>query len=152
MPIKQVPYSSFLRGPSQVLPVLEEADVVLERRDAQSLVLTLADRFEARREGMAVATRMLHELISSDPVRASEILGVAVPWLHWLPEEERQACTEELVAELEAGGATGNLEPFSRALRAWMSTAEVRSDPELARRLGSALAGDGPVIERPRSV
>ena len=52
-------YSSFLRGPSEVLPSLEEGDVVLERRDDESLVVTRHDRYEARLFDMCVATRVL---------------------------------------------------------------------------------------------
>lgn len=149
MATKQVPYSSFLRGPGDVLSVLEELDVILERRDAESLVLTPVHRFEARNEGMAVAARALHEMLSRDTARADEIMQASVPWLHWLPDDDRRNCINELVAELEAGAATGNVEPFARALRAWRSTAEAWSDPELARRLSSRLAGDGPLLGRP---
>lgn len=131
--------------------MLEDADVVLERRDAGALVLSVGERFAARQEGMAIAARMLHELVVADPARASEALAAALPWLRWLPDDEREACDGELLGELEAGAATGNLEPFSRAMRSWMSTAEAWSDPELARRLGSAFPGDGPEIARPRS-
>jgi hypothetical protein len=72
----------------------------------------------------------------------------SVPWLHWLPDDERWSCINELVLELDAGAATGNLEPFARSLRAWRSTAEVWSDPELARRLSLGFGGDGPVLDR----
>ena len=41
------PYSAFLRGPTRVLPSLIDADVVLERRDEENLVLMRAERFEA---------------------------------------------------------------------------------------------------------
>jgi hypothetical protein len=149
MTTKQVPYSSFLRGPADVLSVLEEADVVLERRDAESLVLTPVHRFEARNEGMAVAARALQEMLHRDPSRADEVMQASVSWLHWLPDDERRSCINELVLELEAGAATGNLEPFAGALRAWRSTAEVWSDPELARRLSRGFAGDGPLLKRP---
>ncbi len=88
---------------------------------------------------MAVAARALHELFLSDPARADVTMMASVPWLHWLPDGERRICIEQLIAGLDAGAATGNLEPFARALLAWKSTAEVWSDPELARRLTAAL-------------
>ena len=149
MATKQVSYSSFLRGPSAVLPALDEGDVILERRDAGSLVLTSVERFEARSEGIDVASRALHELFSSDPERAEETMSIAIPWLHWLPVSERRDCIADLVRELDAGASTGNFEPFARSLVAWKSTAEVWSDPELARQLSGAFPGDGSAIERP---
>ena len=39
MATRTYPYSAFLRGPSEVLGALEHAAVVLERRDAENLVL-----------------------------------------------------------------------------------------------------------------
>lgn len=44
---------------------------------------------------------------------------------------------------------TGSLVPFALAGAAWRSTADVWSDPNLARCLRGPLDGDGPVIERP---
>jgi hypothetical protein len=41
----------------------------------------------------------------------------------------------ELLDHLLAGADTGLLVPFARALGEWKSTAEIYSDPELARRL-----------------
>ncbi|MFY1635304.1 hypothetical protein ACN27F_18855 [Solwaraspora sp. WMMB335] len=35
--------AGFLRGPSQVLPSLADADVILERRDEENLVLMRAE-------------------------------------------------------------------------------------------------------------
>ena len=40
MTVQHFAYSAFLRGPSQVLPSPADADVILERRDEENLVLT----------------------------------------------------------------------------------------------------------------
>ncbi|WP_175583112.1 hypothetical protein [Nocardia cyriacigeorgica] len=66
---------------------------------------------------------------------AEEVFAEELPWLTWLPEPARPQCVGELLDHLLAGAETGLLLPFSRALREWQSTAEVYSDPELARRL-----------------
>lgn len=149
MATKTIPYSAFLRGPGAVLPSVEDGDVVLERRDGGDLVLTAGARFEARREGMALATRILRHLARTDPARAAELVGEELPWLRWLPDEDRAACVGELLADLAAGADTGSLEPFGRSLAAWRATAEVWADPELARRLLAERAGDGAEINRP---
>jgi hypothetical protein len=146
---KSIPYSAFLRGPTAVLPALDEGDVVLERRDGDDVVLTGGARFEARREGMALATRVLRHLARTDPEQASDLVAEELPWLRWLPAKERGACVAELLGDLAAGAETGTLEPFGRTLAAWRSTAEVWADPELARRLLTPQAGDGPEILRP---
>jgi hypothetical protein len=146
MSTKVFPYSSFLRGPSEVLPSLEEGDVVLERRDDESLVVTRHDRYEARLFGMGVATRVLVHLVNEDPDRAVRLIADEMPWLIWLPEDERATCVQELVANLAAGADTGTLEPFARAVREWRDTAEVWADPELANRFRTGFPGDGPEL------
>jgi hypothetical protein len=139
-------YSSFLRGPSEVLPSLDEGDVVLERRDAESLVVTRHDRYAARLFGMGVATRMLVHLVNEDPERAARLVSDEMPWLIWLPEDERARCVHELVANLAAGADTGTLEPFARAVGEWRDTAEVWADPELADRFRTGFPGNGPEL------
>jgi hypothetical protein len=146
MSTKVFPYSSFLRGPSDVLPSLEEGDVVLERRDDESLVVTRRDRYEARLFGMGVATRVLVHLVKEDPERAARLISDELPWLIWLPEDERASCVQELVANLAAGADTGTVEPFARAIREWRDTAEVWADPELADRFRAGFLGDGPEL------
>lgn len=54
------------------------------------------------------------------------------------------------VDHLLAGAETGLLLPFARALREWKATAEVYSDPELARRLrGPFSTEDATDVPRP---
>jgi hypothetical protein len=120
--------------------------VVLERRDDESLVVTRHDRYEARLFGMAVATRVLVHLINEDPERAARLIADEMPWLIWLPEDERARCVQELVANLSAGADTGSLEPFARVVGAWRDTAEVWADPQLADRFRTGFPGDGPEL------
>ena len=149
MAVNTIPYSAFLRGPSSVLPALEEGDVVLERRDGDDVVLSGAARFEARQEGMVFASRVLRHLARTEPAQAADLMAEELPWLRWLPESQRANCVAELLGDLAAGADTGSLEPFGRTLAAWRSTAEVWADPELAKRLLTDHPGDGPEISRP---
>jgi hypothetical protein len=149
MSARTFPYSLFLRGPSQVLPSLTDADVILERRGEENLVLTRAERFEAVVTGLRIAARSLAILARRHRSLAEEVLAEELPWLTWLPVEERPTCVRELLADLVAGADTGLLVPFARNLASWRSTAEVWSDPQLARELRGPFNGDGPVIDRP---
>jgi hypothetical protein len=152
MATKVFPYSSFLRGPSDVLPSLEEGDVVLERRDDESLVVTRHDRYEARLFGMGVAARVLVHLVNEDPERATRLIADEMPWLTWLPDDERATCVQQLLTNLAAGADTGTLEPFARAVTEWRDTAEVWADPELANRFRTGFPGDGPELRHPVEV
>ncbi|WP_457031488.1 hypothetical protein [Kitasatospora sp. P5_F3] len=149
MAVQTFPYSAFLRGPSQVLPSLDDADVILERRDEENLVLMRAERFEATASGLRFAARSLAILARRAPDLAEELLAEELPWLHWLPENERGACVRELLADLVAGADTGLLLPFARNLASWRATAEVWSDPQLARELQGPFPGEGPELARP---
>jgi hypothetical protein len=149
MATKTFSYSAFLRGPSQVLPSLDDADVILERRDEENLVLMRSERFEAGLESVQIAARALAVINRRHPDLAAEVLAEELPWLQWLPAQERPECVAELLKHLTAGADTGLLLPFSRALSSWRSTAEVWSDPALARRLQGPFDGDGPDVARP---
>lgn len=149
MTVRTFPYSSFLRGPTQVLPSLDHADVILERRDEENLVLMREERFEATLSGMRLAARSLAILAQRHRPLAEEALAEELPWLHWLPENERHSCVRELLADLIAGAETGLLLPFARSLASWRSTAEAWADPQVARELQGPFAGDGPELPRP---
>ncbi|MCT9929780.1 hypothetical protein N5079_06045 [Planotetraspora sp. A-T 1434] len=149
MTTKSFPYSAFLRGPSQVLPSLDDADVVLERRDDEDLVLMRAERFEAGVATLRIAARSLAILARRNSSLAEEVLTEELPWTTWLPLTERHECVRDLLGHLVAGADTGELLPFSRALISWRSTAVVWSDPQLARELQGPFPGDGAEISRP---
>jgi hypothetical protein len=149
MTVQSFPYSAFLRGPSQILPSLTDADVILERRDEENLILTRAERFDATATGLRFAARSLAILARRHRDLAEEALAEELPWLTWLPAEDRVTCVRELLADLMAGADTGLLVPFARNLASWRSTAEAWSDPQLARDLRGPFPGDGSVIDRP---
>ncbi|MHB8379750.1 MAG: hypothetical protein ACYDB2_07515 [Acidimicrobiales bacterium] len=149
MKTTQAPYSSFLRGPSRVLPSLEDADVVLERRDEDNLVLTTFRRFAAREEGAALAGRLIADVIEVNPSMMDDLLVGEFPWLRWLPDVEQVKALKDIIGELLAGATAGSLEPFVRAIDEWRDTAVIWSDPSLAERLQGSFAGSGDAIERP---
>jgi len=131
-----------------VLPALADADVILERRSEENLVLMREERFEATAAGLRFAAHLLADLAHGQQDLAEELLARQLTWLTWLPVEERMSCVRELLADLVAGADTGLLTPFARDLISWRSTAEAWSDPRLARELQGPFDGDGPVIDR----
>lgn len=149
MPTRTYPYSAFLRGPSEVLGALDHAAVVLERRDAENLVLIRSDRFSAGLSAMVAAAHVLRTLARRDPDLAAELLTEEFPWMRWLPVEERTQCVADLLADLSAGADTGTLLPFAQTTMAWRATAEVWADADLARRLSGPFDGTGEDIPRP---
>lgn len=144
------PWSTLARDAGSVFPALADSDVILERRDGENLILMRAERFEAARQTLSIAARSLSILARRHRDLAEEALSEELPWLVWLPAEERPQATSELLDNLLAGVDTREFGPFLRALSAWRSTAIAWSDPDTARRLTEPFDGTGgEVIDRP---
>ena len=135
MSTRTFPFSTLINKQTSVFPALDDADVILERRDAENLVLMRSERFEAMVDGLRLAARSLAVVARANRALAEEVFAEELAWLTWLPAEARPECLGDLLDQLLAGAETGLLVPFARALREWKSTAEIYSDPELARRL-----------------
>lgn len=144
------PWSKLARDAGSVFPALDDSDVILERRDAENLVLMRIGRFEAARQALVIAARSLSILAHRHRDLAEEALAEELPWLVWLPAEERPQAVGELLDHLLAGADTGEFGPFLRALSAWRGTAIAWSDPDTARHLTDPFDGTGgEVIGRP---
>ena len=121
MVVTEVPYSSFLRGPSEVLPALEHGDVQLDRRDAEALVMTRARRYRAAMRGTSLASAMVRDLAKNDAALAARLLAEQLPWLAWMPRAEQEGL---LVGHLDPAGSRGRdgylrtFRPFPRRVGA----------------------------------
>ncbi len=144
-------YSGFLRGPTVATDAVESGDVLLERRDGVDLVLTTVTRVSANDEALSLGAVTLRALSRSNPTIVAAALAEQLPWLTWLPDADRLACTTELVNDLAASAALHTFTKFHHDLVAWKHTAEVWSDPELARRLAGTYDGDGGEVARPQA-
>jgi hypothetical protein len=146
-----VNYSDFLRKPTSVLPALGDGDVILERRgDEEDLSLTRRASRQAELDALRFAARSLRVLSRANRALAEEAFAEELPWLAWLPAEERPQAIAELLDDLLAGADTGRFTPFAANLVAWKHTAEVHTDPALARHLaGPFEATEFTEVERP---
>ncbi|MBH0781516.1 hypothetical protein [Nocardia bovistercoris] len=135
MTARAFPFSDLIRKQTAVFPALADADVVLERRDAENLVLSRAERFEAKDAAVRLLARTVAIIAKSNRGLAEDVFAQELPWLTWLPEEGRVEAVAELLDQLIAGAATGLFTPFARDLIAWQHTAEIHARPELAHRL-----------------
>lgn len=146
-------FSEFLREPKRVIRQLDKAArVVIERRDADDLVLMNAARAEADSEGVEIVAHVLAKALSRVP---SEIFAHALeerlPWVRFLPPAERETFTREFLATAEASGAAGNTAALAQLIHEWKATAEVWSDPKLATELRRPLpAPKGRPVLRPQ--
>lgn len=98
--------------------VLETED---RARDAQAATDFLSAALSAVVRDTALAERFSVELVS------------ALPWVAFLPDNDRRAFVTEAADTLRACASIGRYTAFATLIEDWRNTAEIWSDPELAR-------------------
>jgi len=149
MRVIERPFSDLLRQPNDVAQDLEEADVLLRRRDEADLRLSLADREAERSDAFAAVTRALRNLAVHSPGALAGAISEAFPWTAFLPAPDRRLFSEEFVSVVSAAGDLDAFGAIAQLLREWRATAEIHADPKLARRLRRPLTADGGPVEPP---
>ena len=66
--------------------------MILGRRDAADLYLSTRERHEREVSGLQVTTRALAALAAVRPDLAGDALTQTLPWMAWLPTEEKITC------------------------------------------------------------
>ena len=149
-PTAEATLTDFLRDPKAVVDRLEHVDVVLHRRSAEDLRLSLESRSEAVADGVRFLARMLSAALSDDVVRDRlQASAEAIPWLSFLPAQQRQEFLVEFFRTAEAAAELGVMTPLAQSLREWQATAAIHADPELAAELRRPTAGDGGRVAAP---
>lgn len=143
-----MPMATFIRDYATVLDQVEASDdaVVLERRAGRgSFVLAPIRRAEGDRHAVLAVANVLRQALAhgGGDLRAAIAAGLAdeYPWVSFLPTGERATFEHELLETLRACASLGRFTAFENLIDSWQATAEIWSDPELARRLMT------PVIE-----
>ena len=142
--------TDFLRDPKAVVDRLEHVDVVLHRRNAEDLRLSLESRTEAVADGVRFLARMLSAALTDAAVRDRlQASAEAIPWLSFLPVPQRQEFLAEFFRTAEAAAELGVMTPLAQLLREWQATAAIYADPELTAELRRLLPGDGERVPAP---
>ena len=129
--------SDFLRKSGDVLRDVEDHDVLLRRRDGADLLLVRADREAVVRNTVGLSSGFLswfarahaHDLVVGLP----EVL----PWLRFIPENDRETFSRDFVQTLEACISLESFDRLDVLLHQWQDTAYVWSRPELLHALRS---------------
>src|SRR5207245_5298795 len=109
--------TELLRDPKGVIHRVEKGgDVIIERRDAAPLRLTLRSRVEDDRAGTAVLARVLMKALPDLVGTVWKTLAEAYPWLRFLPEHERPVFLREFAETVEACAAIDNNAPVAQLL------------------------------------
>lgn len=135
--------SDFLRKSGEVLEEVNEHDVLLRRRDGHDLLLVRADRQAAVHEAVGISSSLLAWFVRSHQGELAGALGDGLPWLRFLPEEDRAAFVREFVDTIEACASLDSFDQLGILLEQWRNTAYAWSRPELLERLRSDHPGEG---------
>ena len=142
--------TDFLRDPNSIVEKLERQDVVLRRRNAGDLRLSLQSRSEADDEGVRFIAHLLGQALTDDVLGARLVsAAAAIPWVTLLPERSRQTFVSELIRTAEAAAELGSMAPLTQLLIEWKATAAIHADPVLAVQLNRPIAEIGSRIPAP---
>ena len=124
-------FSEFLRQPKEVVADLADHDVLLRRRNAPDLYLSLAASDISRAKTIECLARLLCKIAADSPEAVGEAIEAAFPWVEFLSPEERREFAEDLTRTILASASIESFEPVEQTLLEWQNTAEILSDPEL---------------------
>jgi hypothetical protein len=127
--------SDFLRKSGDVLREVDDHDVLLHRRDGADLMLVRADREAVVRDAIGLSSSFMSWFARTHARELVAGLPDVLPWLRFLPANDRETFSHELVQTLEACISLDAYDQLGLLLQQWRNTAYVWSRPQLLRAL-----------------
>ncbi len=152
MAVKERNLSYLLRNSGEVIDEAEKLDVILHRRDGADLFLATLDRERWVRDSFSIAARLLVATLAQarESAAATKQAVDVLPWLHFLPETDRELFIDDFVSTAAACADTGSFAPLGRLIGDWKATAETHADPEAMAVLGQRHDESPRPLSRPR--
>jgi len=151
MEAHELTWSSFLREPTSVERWLERGDVLLRRREGETLRLSRESKDAAQREAVLAAVRLLTlaagHASKQMPLDEAQI-AERLPWTRFLPAADRNRFVDEFLRTLEACADLGDFSAIGRLLEDWKVTASLHSQG-IAGRLKGPLRVTRAKVPRP---
>ncbi len=136
-------FSELLRKPNKIVQDLAEGDVVLRRRAAPDLRLSLVDRDEERINAYAMISRTLRNLALHSSATLTQSLADEFPWISLLPEADQKEFMNEFTRTASASAELDNFSALAQLIEEWRATAEIHSDPKLVPDLSRPITAVG---------
>lgn len=136
--------SRFIQSYNQHLTDAERAGetIVLEQRAGRpSWVLEPRAQVQAAETATDFLSAALAALVHDEglALRFPDALASTLPWVAFLPDEDRAAFASDAAETLRACVSIGRYTAFATLIEDWRNTAEIWSDPELARSLDAPI-------------
>lgn len=143
-----MPMSTFIQRYNQHLSDAEQTGemIILQQRAGRpAWVLETEQRVHDTQVATDFLAASLTTLAHDDTLssRFPQALMSTLPWTSFLPEEDRRSFAAEIAETLQACASVGRYTAFATLIEDWRATAEIWSDPALARSLGDPV--DEPV-------
>jgi hypothetical protein len=149
MSTHEVSWSSFLRQPTSVERHLERGDVLLKRREGETLRLSRESSDAALREGMLAAVRLLTAEAARQRAQIDDrAMTSRLPWTRFLPDADRKVFAAEFLSAIEACADLGEFTAVGRLVDEWKATAALHAEG-LAGKLKRPISKGGAKVERP---
>ncbi|MGO1285236.1 MAG: hypothetical protein ACTHWF_14690 [Brachybacterium sp.] len=141
---KTLPMSRFIQSYNQHLTEAERTGetLVLEQRAGRpTWVLETEDAARALESATGFLATALTAIARDSALigRFPDALASALPWVTFLPDAEREEFAREATETLLASASLGRYTAFATLIEDWRATAEVWSDPDLARSLSAPI-------------
>lgn len=148
--VAEATLTDFLRDPNAIVEQLDARDVVLHRRNAADLHLSLRTRVESDDEAIGFMARLLGRVLADERLRPRFAEAVAtIPWVTFLPVHDREAFVEDVVRTAEGAAELGTMAPLAQVLVEWKATAAIHADPLLALELKRPIEAVGQIVADP---
>lgn len=131
MGARELTWSTFLREPTSVEPLLKTGDVLLRRREGETLRLSRESSDSAQRDALMTAVRLL--TLGAASARGQFRLDEAkvaqrLPWTRFLSDSDRAAFVDEFLRTLEACADLGEFAALGRLVEDWKATASLHAE------------------------
>jgi hypothetical protein len=124
-------FSELLRTPNEVIGKLEaDGDVLLTRRDAEPLRLSLAAPAAAESGTLGALAQLIGASLDDEMCdRMALHLVEPFPWIEFLPEIVRREFVSEFLRTARACASVARFDRLTILISAWRGTAEAYADP-----------------------
>ena len=126
-------FSELLRTPNDVIgKLITDGDVLLTRRDAEPLRLSLAGPAAAEITTLGALAQLISASLDDEMCdRLAQHLAEPFPWIEFLPASARREFVGEFLRTARACAAVSRFDRLTILLASWRGTAEAYADPSV---------------------
>lgn len=125
-------FSTLLRDPNAVIKQLQEGDVLITRRGAEPLRLSLAGPAADESNTLSALAQLIAASLDDEGCdRIASHLAEPFPWIEFLPVQEQRDFVAEFLKMARACAAVARFDRLTILLAAWQATAEAYADPSV---------------------